>query len=180
MNNKTVWAVLIIIVLVLIAGYFLLSGQNTQAPGMATTTPSQTNAGASGTVAAPGKIPSVGQTVPPAGSNAGKAFTAHITVTGSTVQNNTDYPLVDYKVTGSPAGQGFFSLIGQNTNTVVWGKNQAIVGTYTLDPNSIDVPGNEPSHKLLPGDYFIRIQDSTGAVVGESAPFMIAVRTPGN
>ena len=59
----------------------------------------------------------------------------------------------------------FFSLVGQNTNTVVWGKTQPIKGSYALDPNQIDVQGNEPSHKLAEGDYFIRITDSSGAIV---------------
>jgi hypothetical protein len=174
MNNKNIVLIIVVIVIIALGLWYFMSMQGTPASDMsaATSTPTATT-GTSATPATPAR-PAVGQTVPPAGSNAGKPFTAQVTITGFTGVTETNFPLVNYKVESGSTGTGFFSLIGQNTNTVVWGKDQPIAGNYTLDPNQITIPDNGPSHKLLPGDYFIRIQDSTGATVGESKPFRIA------
>jgi hypothetical protein len=179
MDNRNIWAILAIVVIAVLAvWYFMASG--TQAPGAAgtaaTTTPNGTVSD-TGVVTPPGT--QAGERAAPSsagtGATQGRTYSAQVTVTGFTATSQTGFPLVNYKVDSALAGDGFFSLIGQNTNTVVWGKNQKIAGTYTLDPNQIDVQGNEPSHKLSEGDYFIRITDSSGAIVGESRPFRIAV-----
>jgi hypothetical protein len=147
----------------------------------ATTTPSGiSDAGGApagtqpGGSSAPGSAGTGAGAGPGPGSTQGRTYTAQVTVTGFTAISQAGFPLINYKVESALTGDGFFSLVGQNTNTVVWGKNQKIVGTYTLDPNQIDVQGNEPTHKLSEGDYFIRITDSSGAIVGESRPFRIA------
>ena len=182
MNNRNIWVILIIAAVIVLAIWYLMAGgmQSPATDGTATTTPN----GVSGTGGVPaGTQPRGGSAptgigadaVPGPGSTQGRTYTAQVTVTGFTATSQTGYPLVNYKVESAVAGDAFFSLVGQNTNTVVWGKNQKIVGTYTLDPNQIDVQGNEPTHKLSEGDYFIRITDSSGAIIGESRPFRIAV-----
>jgi hypothetical protein len=175
MNNSKNWVILIIVLVVLGLGYWYFT-QGMSAPGTtgtATTTPNGTGTtnNAGGTQAGGSAQGGAGTGT---GSTGGKTYTAQIAITGFTAQTSTDFPLVNYSVDTALTGQGFFSLIGQNTNTVVWGKNQAIKGTYTLDPNQITVQENSPSHKLLSGDYFIRITDSSGAIVGESRPFRLA------
>lgn len=181
MNNRNIWIILIIAVVAVLAVWYFMASR-TQAPGTtgaSTTAPngiSETGVsipgGARGSQA--GGAPAAGG-AGGTGATQGRTYAAQVTVTGFTATSQTGFPLVNYKVDTALAGDGFFSLIGQNTNTVVWGKSQKIAGTYTLDPNQIDVQGNEPSHKLSEGDYFIRITDSSGAIVGESKPFRIAV-----
>lgn len=178
MNNSKNWAILIIVLVVLGLGYWYFT-RGVSAP-VAGNTPATLPSGAPGAI--PGGVAPGTQTGGPAaavpgtgGPTTGRTYAAQVTITGFTSHSQTDFPLVNYTVDTALAGQGFFSLIGQNTNTVVWGKSQPIKGAYTLDPNSITVQENSPSHKLSAGDYFIRITDSSGAVVGESRPFRIAV-----
>lgn len=180
MNNKTVWTVVVIII-ILIIGYMVWTGTgNTMPPGTATTTTQgvpatgtqgTTNAGTgapAGSAAGTGAVGTTGQ--PPRAPT----YTDTVTITGFTSVTATEFPLVNYKAVSQTEGQGFFSLVGQNTNEVVWGKNQNLSGNYTLDANQITVQGNPPSHKLSEGEYFIRVQNSSGVIVGESRPFRLA------
>lgn len=180
MNNRNIWVIIVIAAIIVLAIWYFMAG-GMQAPvtnGTATTTPNGAVSD-TGVMMPPGTQAGAGAGATPGsagtGATQGRTYSAQVSITGFTATSQTGFPLVNYKVDSALTGNGFFSLIGQNTNTVVWGKSQKIAGTYTLDPNQIDVQGNEPSHKLSEGDYFIRITDSSGAIVGESKPFRIAV-----